>query len=292
MTIAGLYLSPEGVVLGADSTSSVQHAGNGYHYFDFGQKLFEIGENSSLGLITWGLGGLGDISYRALVAELADSLQQAPPATVAEVAIRWVSSFWPIFSSLPSVQEALALHAKPSHDPADPASRTREEEERWTKARNNLAVGFCIAGYVLPSRRVEAQIVAFQVGEPEPVPSPANHYALQCWGMPNIFNRLLYGVDQEGVDAVMSSGRWTGTEQELVQALIANPLIPRAHLPIRDAIDYVHSAIYCTIKGMKFSSLPQVCGGPIEIAVITSDRKFRWVRHKSLDAAIADGEPA
>jgi hypothetical protein len=32
-----------------------------------------------------------------------------------------------------------------------------------------------------------------------------------------------------------------------------------------------------------------VCGGPIEIAVISSDRKFRWVRHKEWDAAIAEG---
>jgi len=59
---------------------------------------------------------------------------------------------------------------------------------------------------------------------------------------------------------------------------------------MRDAIDYVHSAIYCTIKAMKFSTGAQVCGGPIEIAVITSDRKFRWVRHKPWDAAIEDGD--
>jgi hypothetical protein len=75
-----------------------------------------------------------------------------------------------------------------------------------------------------------------------------------------------------------------------VHVLASKPLIPNAHLPIRDAIDYVHSALYCTIKAMKFSNLPQVCGGPIELAVITADRRFRWVRHKAWDAAITDGE--
>lgn len=70
----------------------------------------------------------------------------------------------------------------------------------------------------------------------------------------------------------------------------AHGLQPRAKLPMRDAIDYVHSAIYCTIKAMKFSMGPQVCGGPIEIGVITSDRRFRWVRHKPWDAAIEDGD--
>jgi hypothetical protein len=60
-------------------------------------------------------------------------------------------------------------------------------------------------------------------------------------------------------------------------------------LPIREAIDWVHASIYATIKMMKFSHLPPVCGGPVEIAVITTDKKFRWVRHKRFDAAIGEG---
>ena len=36
-----------------------------------------------------------------------------------------------------------------------------------------------------------------------------------------------------------------------------------------------------------FSRLDPVCGGPIEVAVITTARRFRWVCHKELDAALA-----
>ena len=60
-------------------------------------------------------------------------------------------------------------------------------------------------------------------------------------------------------------------------------------LPIREAIDFVHACIYSTIKAMKFSNFSQICGGPIEIAVITSDRRFRWVLHKDWDAAVLEG---
>ena len=35
-----------------------------------------------------------------------------------------------------------------------------------------------------------------------------------------------------------------------------------------------------TIKTMKFSHMAPVCGGPVEIAVVTTDRKFRWVRQR------------
>jgi hypothetical protein len=66
--------------------------------------------------------------------------------------------------------------------------------------------------------------------------------------------------------------------------------LSHAILPIRDAIDFVYTCIYSTIKALKFSSLQQICGGPIEIAIITTDRPFRWVRHKAFDAAISEGE--
>jgi hypothetical protein len=45
-------------------------------------------------------------------------------------------------------------------------------------------------------------------------------------------------------------------------------------------------------QGNEILELGANCGGPIEIAVITTDRRFRWVRHKDWDVAIAEGDPA
>lgn len=292
MTIAGLYLSPEGVVIGADSTSSFRN-GNGYHYYNFAQKLFEIGEDSTFALLTWGMGGIGDVSYRALVARLADDLLDHPATSVSDVASRWIDIFWPLFSAYPAVVEANNLDQHGAHDPAAatyPGTRTAEEEARYQNLCRNLAVGFCIAGYVPADRDPEAMVVIFQACAARPVPQPAPRFNVNWWGMPNIMNRVIYGVDDISVESIMASGKWNGTQSELIDVLVANAQLPGAHLPIRDAIDYVHSAIYCTIKAMKFSNHAQVCGGPIELAVITADRKFRWVRHKAWDAAIAEGE--
>lgn len=80
MTIAACYLSAEGVVFGADSTTTVYVRGVGpgaqgsEHHFNFAQKIFQIGENSTLGLTMWGLGGISSVSYRTLIAQFADSL--------------------------------------------------------------------------------------------------------------------------------------------------------------------------------------------------------------------------
>jgi hypothetical protein len=89
--------------------------------------------------------------------------------------------------------------------------------------------------------------------------------------------------------AIVNSGKWRGTDAEL-QAILEKFAFGHALLPVRDAIDFVHACIYSTIKGLKFSNFPQICGGPIEIAVITTDRRFRWVRHKNWDAAITEGD--
>jgi hypothetical protein len=108
------------------------------------------------------------------------------------------------------------------------------------------------------------------------------------WGAPNMIQRLIFGRDANLRDGLLASGKWSGTAADLDSFLsryqLATPL-----LPIRDAIDFTHACIASTIKAMKFSNLPQICGGPIEIAVITTDRRFRWVHHKDWDAAIMEG---
>lgn len=293
MTIAACYLSPEGVVLGADSTSSVLVSpGGGYHYLNYNQKLFQFGEYSTVGIITWGLGSLENLSYRTLIALTADEIEQSQPKDLAEIAQAWVNNFWKVYSRDSSVTACLALSKKSPHDPtnlSNPSARSKDEEEQFSNLKINLGVGFCIAGYWLPDRTP----LAFQVFfDPLATTAPQPH-AIQVgssnfWGAPNMIKRLIMGVDDGLKDLIMQSGKWKGTDTDLLtlmsQSSLAHPL-----LPIRDAIDFVHSCIYSTIKAMKFSTLHQICGGPIEIAVITTDRQFRWVRHKQWDAAITEG---
>lgn len=292
MTIAGVYLSPEGVVFGADSTSSVVSA-EGFHFYDFNQKLFEVGEDSTLGLLTWGLGGLGPLSYRTMIATFADGLAAAPPASVAEVIQRWTDAFWVEYSKFDQFVRFQQLAAKAPYGQGAAAAanvRTPDEESEWTNLAQGLVVGFCIAGYTLPSRRPEAHFVVFQPTQPKPAPYAMPQHTLQWWGVPNFFTRLLVGADEQVLSAIQASGRWNGTRPELDSLARSYTILPNGTLPIRDAVDYVHTCIYCTVKAIKFSGLPQVCGGPIELAVITTDRKYRWVRHKPWDSAILDGE--
>lgn len=279
MTIAVCYLSPEGVVFGADSTTTFS-ATSGHHFFNHAQKLFEVGSDSTLGLVTWGLAGLEDVSYRTLVARLADSLRGAPPADVRDVADRWIAEVWPVFSSMTAYARVNDLHRN--------ANRNAQEDEEYHQLCTGLVAGFCLGGYCLPDRVSKAFEIVFDPLAPRPTPSEVAKNSHRWWGVPNIISRLIFGSDQNLRQAVLSSGHWSGTPAEF-DKIVAEQALEHPILPIREAVDFVHSCIRSTGKAMKFSNFPQVCGGAPEIAVITSDRSFRWVRHKTWDTAIEDG---
>lgn len=279
MTIAGVYLTPEGIVMGADSTTTAVGSA-GRHYFNHAQKVFEIGEHSSLGAITWGYAGLGNLSYRTLLARLADDLAATPAASVLDVAQRWTNQFWPEYVAYEEVARARALGANPA--------RTPEEEQEYLALKDNLVVGFCIGGYTKPTRVAEAYEIIFDPVATIPAPVQVTPLSHRWWGVPNIINRLILGADDNLFNEIMASPFWTGASDDLLD-IIKNQNLMFSVLPIRDAVDFVHTCIRSTGKAMRFTDFPQVCGGAPEVAVITTDRNFRWVTHKMWDTAIADG---
>ncbi len=231
-----------------------------------------------------------DGGHRTVIALFDDELKANPPADMADVANRWTDKVWSYYDPLRA--RCLALNAMPPFDPnanpPDPAARTEIQEREFEQLKHALVLGYFIGGYLLPDRVPAAFGIAFDPlgGKPAAVSFASWNFA----GAPNMIRRLLSGCDEAIRDSILQSGKWTGSPQELDQLLSQHEL-STPYLPIREAIDFVHACIASTIKAMKFSNFAQICGGPIEIAVITTDRRFRWVRHKEWDAAIAEGAP-
>lgn len=284
MTIAACYVTNEGVVLGADSTSTFTTPAGLVRHYNNEQKLFEVGElGSSLGLVTWGLGGFPDVSYRQLVAELSDSLIAHEPRTVRECAERFCGRFWPLYAAqmAPLIGLARALAALPALTP--------EQSRQLATLRQQLIVGFCIGGHVRAERRSTAMTFqfGFDLTAPPAIDEVPRGMPLFA-GVPNMVGRLKNGIDEDLFNRILASGNWHGDRAALEALVRPFSLAPQVLLPIREAIDWIHASIFVTIKSVKFSALPAVCGGPIEVAVITSDRRFRWVCHKGLDQALSD----
>jgi hypothetical protein len=177
VTIAACYLSPEGVVLGADSTSTYGLA-SGAHYYNNAQKLFEVGEDSTLGIVAWGLGGLNSYSHRTLIALFGDDLKAKLPDTGLGVAERWIDRFWTAYSDdksplAPLFEQCRALAAKQPYADGtnDTGMRTEVEEKQFGEISQFLVAGFCVAGYLAADRKSFAYEVIFDPlrGKPSPV---------------------------------------------------------------------------------------------------------------------------
>lgn len=286
MTIAACYLSPEGVVLGADSATTF---GSRNHFFH-GQKIFEVGKEheATLGLTMWGRGSMERLSYRTLIARFSDDVTRHPGRPVEESAAVWSDLFWNAYTvELKSeIDRMKDLAADPNLDAV--------QKEEMEDLRFGLMGGFCLGGYSLPDRQPTAFAITYSPDQANPDPLEEIKLGTpEFWGQPNMLQRLSLGIDPDTFLNILhaknadGSPTWGGTTDELIAIIAGNKLNqPSRHLPIREAVDWVYSSIYTTIKAMKFANLPPVCGGPIEIAVITSDRYFRWVRHKDLDAAL------
>lgn len=260
-----------------------------YHYFNHAQKIFEIGRNSTLGMTMWGLGNLGPMSYRSLIAQFADQLDRQLPQTLQEAAERWNAFFWAAYSTSPQVAPVLQ-RVQQLRGLTNP---TPQEQAELAYLLQSFSGGFCLGGNL----RLERSPRAFEMlyGPDLTAPPPIQELALwatRFWGCPNLIDRLIHGIDQGMLAAILQSGRWTGMPNDLVALVMPFQLAQPFDLPIREAIDWVFTAVYITIRAMKFSHLPPICGGPVEIAVVTADRPFRWVRHKRLDAAIGLGGSA
>jgi len=290
MTIAACYVSAEGVVFGADSTTTIYIPGRGpgvpgtLHHYNFAQKVFQVGENSTLGMAMWGLGSLPHSSHRTLIAQFADLLLSHGAQSMEGVAKAWSQFFWNEYStSLKElIDHARALQSRPT--------RTEEEQQELIRLLEHCSGGFCVGGYLMSDRMPSAFEIRYAPTLTEPAPvDPLPIGRPRFWGCPNLVHRLIYGLDEEVLSAILQSEKWKGTHEDLFALLMPHCLGQPFDLPIREAIDWVHASIYTTIKTMKFSHMPPVCGGPVEVAVITTDRKFRWVRHKGFDAAIGEG---
>jgi len=266
MTIAVAYLTSEGVVFGADSTTTVgtQRGGVG-QLLNYAQKLFEVGENSRFGICTWGAGKIEDVSHRTLIARLGDELD-LEKAKVSDV----TDAFKNIVA------------------------------KEYGDGKKTKKVGYLVGGWNPGTHLPECYHILFDVNN-QPKCNPMNIGEAIFFGCPEFSIRVFRGFDSKLPQRLFNElkkrkitveeGKFEDVFNEAFHKAVA-PLasIGFSDLPIREAIDFVHTYLHITIKAFKFRTGPPICGGPIEIAFISTDRKFRWVCHKSFERAIYEQE--
>jgi hypothetical protein len=172
-------------------------------------------------------------------------------------------------------------------------------------AQIHTLTGYFIGGWNLQTHDPQCFQVLFQPGQ-NPIIEPMPVGMARFQGIPHFFTRAFHGYDpalpQRLQHAIADRlflhqqqplpGNYAQLFDQAFQDAIG-PLVAAGvqDVPLRDAIDFVYSYIHITIKAHKFRFGPPPCGGPIEIAFISTDRSFRWALHKSFQTAMFEQEP-
>ncbi len=262
MTIVLALKVGDGVVLGADSASTLIGNNGSYHnsYFN-AEKLFNLVKGLPIGAVTHGLGGLAGRSVGSLAKDLRERMSDASNAawyldpdkyTIAEAADRVKRFFFDELYSkhVPTGSEAPGM-------------------------------GFLIAGYSAGAE--SAEVWRFNVKDGGAAESPAcitpssEPWSANWEGQGEAIRRLLLGHSWQIVERLVSAGM---TQKDALQLLHAVQPVVHPTMPIQDAIDLVHFLIDTTCGYVRFAPGPATVAQPIDSAAITRHEGFRWVRRK------------
>lgn len=261
MTLVIALKVGDGVVLGADSASTIV-AGSAYHnsYFN-AEKLFNVRKGIPVGALTYGLGGLAGRSVsslakdlRSLLADETNGVWYIDPASysVELVATRYRSFF---YDELFVPQFAANLAKAP-------------------------AMGFIVAGFSAAAKSGEiweVDIINGQCQPPHCLAAASARWGAHWQGEIEALQRLVRGWSMQTANKLAVAGMPGDQVMGLLDAI--QPLVHET-MPIQDAIDLVHYLVDVTCGFSRFSPGAATVAQPIDIAAITPHEGFRWVRRK------------
>lgn len=271
MTIALCLKVGDGVVLGADSASSiVASVGGGvYNVYTSAEKIFNLRKGLPIGALTYGLGGLGGRSIASLAKDLRLRLQPGgawelnPQAyTVSEVGRRVRQYFY--------------------HELYVPEFRRRRMAARKAgEPFNYEALGFIVAGFSAGSPAPEVWQV--EIAWDGRCTGPKLTYKKEqagfiTWkGEPEALNRLIYGYSDQALQTLVQAGL---SADDAVELLFSYAPLAHPAMPIQDAIDLVQYLAQVTVGFVRFRPGAPTVSEPVDVAAITLHEGFRWVRRK------------
>ena len=277
MTIAAAYLTTEGVVLGADSTTTsvmsqpeAQGQAGVFQLLNHAQKIFQLGvsREANFAICTWGVAGFRTHSHRTVAAQVAAQLAAKGSQTVEAATSELIAIVQPLYSKMLLEFPNVAA----------------------------LQLGYFVGGVDQPTREPKCRMVTFTQAAVKQIELAAGH--AQFAGDPTFFNRVYWGFDDVGlqiIKAILKQGANPAPpdfDQKFAAAVEQARQVVRlrgvSDMPIREAIDFIYSMLHITVKAVKFRGGPPICGGPIEVGFVTTDRPFRWARHKGFTSAVEE----
>lgn len=283
MTICVSVRVAEGLVLAADSAvmlmGEVPTPQGPMHTilqnFNFANKVTHF-KDYPIGVLSWGLGSIQARSIQSLIMEYEHGYPSVTlrghgsefargPYTVREVANDLVGFIRARYDA------AFPVPAAPAGAPPAPAP-------------DRPALGLLIGGYSQGEFFSDVLVYEFpndtDWSEVRPnLPNGSPSFGANWFGMTDALTRLYLGFDELALNELVNRGAPAPVVEQWANDNVAALPLVFDGMPLQDAIDFAEYSVQVVIGRFRFAQGPPLCGGDVDIAVITPDA-FRWAQRK------------
>jgi hypothetical protein len=270
MTIAISVKVNDGVVLATDSASTIimqDPSGNIaiQNVYKSADKIFNLDKSRPIGVMTWGIGSIGNESVATLMKDLRARITGQDTD----------HTDWKLGKDATVLQFAEAVKKFLYNEKYQTAFKDWIEKP---------ALGFLVAGFS-PKQSIaeeyQIDIIGGRCFDPRPV-RPQQEPGIVWNGEPEAITRLILGYSPHLLNVLLRDFKFSPEQTQKLQEIRGQVAaqVATAAMPIKDAIDLAEFLVETTIKFSRFSPGPTTVDGPVELAVITKHEGFKWIRRK------------
>ena len=264
MTICVSVKVAEGLVLAADSAVTLQGSiktpqgrGTGIiQQFNYANKVTRF-KDYPIGVMSWGLASVNDRSIQSLIMEFEHSFP----------AMEIQDSF-----TVLGIANKLKEFIEQRYNAAFPSSGQRP------------SLGMLVGGYSHNEFFADeytyeySSSKAWQLVRP-PKPDSKPSFGADWFGQTDALTRLIKGYDVAALNELVKRGADKQTVEKWVNDAVGELPLVFDGMPLQDAIDFANYSVQVVIGRFRFAAGPPLCGGDIDIAVVTPT-VFRWAQRK------------
>jgi hypothetical protein len=269
MTIAISLKVNDGLVLAADSASTMSEPAGVVNVYNHANKIFNLRKGLPVGAVTWGAGGIGTSSISTLAKDLRCRFEGSEPDY----------ADWKLDPDNYTIEE-VKQRVQDFFFGEQYLSATAD----WPEDVPKPALGFVVAGYSSGKPLAEEFQFTIENGELQEQPASDNEESRLTWnGQPEAITRLIFGMG--GImPQVLEQDLGVPADQvpqamEVMSQRLGIDLV-HAAMPFGDAIDLAEFLVDLTVKFSRFIPGAPTVGGAIEVAAISKHEGFKWIKRK------------
>jgi hypothetical protein len=269
MTIAISLKVNDGLVLAADSASTLSEQAGVVNVYNHANKIFNLRKGLPVGAVTWGAGGIGTSS----ISTLAKDLRSRFEGTEADYLD------WELDPEKYTIEE-VKKRVQEFFYGEQYFSATAD----WPEDVEKPSLGFVVAGYSSGEPLAEEYQFTIENGELQEQPTRGKEESGVSWnGQPEAITRLIYGIGG-AMPQVLEQDLGVPSDQvpqamEVITQRLGIDLV-HAAMPFGDAIDLAKFLVDLTVNFSRFIDGAPTVGGPIEVAAISKHEGFKWIKRK------------